>query len=96
MDAPLSERLQQIFGAYVRQETLEVAAAEMADVVRAYPDLHRSFCETLAEGIEAAQAGDAAVCNAVEQSGYSAPSVAEAESILLELLRLYDSKSHKA
>ncbi|WP_206434309.1 hypothetical protein, partial [Sphingomonas sp. ABOLD] len=32
MDAHLSEQLQQIFGAYVRQDTLDTAAAEMASV----------------------------------------------------------------
>nr|WP_315383417.1 hypothetical protein [uncultured Sphingomonas sp.] len=93
MDAHLGEQLQQIFGAYVRQETLEAAAAEMVDAARAYPDLHQSFREALVGGIEAAQAGDAAVCKAIEQSGYRARSVAEAQSIITELLRIYAAKS---
>jgi ABC-type nitrate/sulfonate/bicarbonate transport system substrate-binding protein len=95
MDAHLSEQLQQIFGAYVRQEILEAAAVEMADAARAYPDLHQRFCEALAGGIKAAQAGDAAVCTVVEKSGYRAPSVAEAQSIMSELLGLYATMSDK-
>lgn len=95
MDAHSNEHLQQIFGAYVRQETLEVAAVEMADVSRAYPDLHDSFFKTLTTGIEAARAGDPDACAAVEKSGYFASSAADAESIIAELFRLYVAKRDK-
>ena len=92
MDTNLSERLQQIFGAYVRQETLEAAAAEMADLGRAYPDLDNDFRMTLAEGIEAARTGDTAARAVVEKSGYRAPSPADAELTMTELLRLYEAE----
>ncbi|RSV40857.1 hypothetical protein CA234_10595 [Sphingomonas sp. ABOLE] len=89
MVAHLREQLQQIFGAYVHQDTLDTAAAEMAGLGQAYPDLDEGFRGALRRSIEFARSGDAGVCIAIEKSGYRALNTAEAQLILAELLRLY-------
>ncbi len=89
MDAHLRSELEQIFGAYVRQGTLESAAGEMAENGRAHPELAASYATTLAAGIKAAKAGDITICEAVEKSGYRAPTADEAEALITDLRRLY-------
>jgi len=89
----LRGELNQIFGAFVSQETLESAADEMAAISKDDRAQHVLFAEALTHGVEAARAGDHTICQTVEQSGYFARSVAEAEEILLDLQSLYPAKS---
>jgi hypothetical protein len=86
------EELDQIFGAYVRQETLETAANDMANISDAYPEMHDQFVLTLARAVEAAHAGDVEICRSIESSGYYCSDTAEAEKICGELLTLYQGR----
>lgn len=92
METDLTSELGQIFGAYVRQGTLEDAAAEMAENGRAYPELAASYATALAAGIAAVRAGDTTICEAVNKSGYRADTAEEAEELLSELRRLYETE----
>ena len=89
MDADNRDQLEQIFGAYVCQETLESAATEMAQASRAYPELEALFLSALTAGTEAARAGDITVRQVFGGSGYSAPTLEEAEALITDLQRLY-------
>jgi hypothetical protein len=86
------EELTQIFGAHVRQDSLESGALEMASLAKAYPDLDARFLQALSKGIEAARRGDRDVCRCVESSGYYAPEPQYAEELIMELRRLYIQK----
>ena len=83
------EELGQIFGAIVRQQTLESGAEEMAAMARSCPDLHATYLEVLSNGIQAAHGGDTSICSSVERSGYYAPQPEDAEELIRELQRLY-------
>lgn len=83
------EQLDQIFGAYVRQETLESAAREMAENAAAYPELRASYDGAIAHGLHRAEAGDTRSCQSVENSGYYARTPSEAADLLRESRALF-------
>ncbi|MDM4771103.1 hypothetical protein [Solimonas sp. SE-A11] len=86
-----TETLENIFGAYVAQDTLEEAASRIVDLILSYPEMKEEFVSILADGIFRASAGDASVAAAVEQSGYHVSGTDEAGQYCVELLELINS-----
>lgn len=84
--------LDQIFGAFVSQSTLEEAAAWMAALSQTHSELHDEFLSALRSGCEEGGAGPAAVVHAVNQSGYRAGDVEEARRYCSELMTLYEAR----
>jgi len=84
--------LDQIFGAYVRQETLENAAREMAENAETYPELRATFDNAIADGLQRAEAGDIRSCQSVENSGYYAKTPNEAANLIRELQALFSNE----
>lgn len=89
MPRPVS--LEQLFGAFVNQGTLEEAAEMMAGLVESYPEMEAEFTEVLQQAVGAALRGEEAVISAVNQSGYRVATAHEAGQYCAELLRLFQA-----
>lgn len=85
----MAETLDNIFGAYVNQGTLQEAATWMAKLTRHHPELAEDFITALQKGMAAASKGDRSVIKAVNNSGYQVSTAEEAGKCCLELLTLY-------
>ena len=85
----MAETLDNIFGAYVNQGTLEAAATWMANLTKNHPELAEEFITALQKGMNAAAKGDKSVIKAVNNSGYQASTPEEAGEYCLKLLSLY-------
>ena len=83
------ETLENIFGAYVNQGTLEEAATSMAELALAYPHLADEFTASLKLGCAGQSDTGISVIEAVTQSGFYANSTEEAVALCEELLSLY-------
>jgi hypothetical protein len=83
------DELDQVFAAHVRQETLEYAAREMADLASASPELRTTFDDALAYGLRRAEVGDARSCQSVETSGYYAKTPTDAADLIRALQALF-------
>jgi hypothetical protein len=83
--------LERIFGAIVRQGTLEEAAEEMASLAASYSEMKAEFTGLLAAAINAAALGDSSVVKAVNRSGYQVASPEEAGQYCSELLALFSA-----
>jgi hypothetical protein len=81
--------LEQIFGAFVAQGTLEEAADMMAGLAESYPELRGEFAEVLRSGAAAARKGDTSIVDAVNFSGYRAIDSSDAAKYCEDLLTLY-------
>lgn len=88
MPTPVS--LDQIFGAFVNQGTLEEAARWMVGLAADDAVLAAEIRRALQDGIARAKAGDTQVTASVNKSGYRASNVDEAGEYLAELLFLFD------
>jgi hypothetical protein len=88
----VGETLDNIFAAYVNQNTLEQAAAWMADLTRNHPELAEEFITALQNGMAAASKGDRSVIKAVNASGYQVSTTQEAGEYCLKLLGLYTKR----
>ncbi len=89
MSNPVS--LEQLFGAFVNQGTLEEAAAWMASLSKSHPALAIEFDEVLTRSIEAATRGERWVVDGVNCSGYQAQSPEEARELCADLLKAYEA-----
>ncbi|BAU49384.1 hypothetical protein SVA_2836 [Sulfurifustis variabilis] len=85
----MAETLDNIFGAYVNQGTLEDAATWMANLTRHHPELAEEFITALQKGMAAASKGDRSVIKAVNAGGEQVSTAEEAGARCLELLTLY-------
>jgi alkanesulfonate monooxygenase SsuD/methylene tetrahydromethanopterin reductase-like flavin-dependent oxidoreductase (luciferase family) len=92
MPQPVS--LEQLFGAFVNQGTLEEAAEMMASLAVQHPELEAAFCEALDAGAEAAARDEESVVLAVNKSGYQVVTTYEAGQYCSELLQLFQAR-HK-
>lgn len=92
MPQPVS--LEQLFGAFVNQGTLEEAAEMMARLAVQYPEMGAEFCGALNAGVEAAARNDESVVLAVNRSGYHVVTTYEAGQYCSELLQLFQAR-HK-
>jgi hypothetical protein len=88
MPTPVS--LDQIFGAFVNQGTLEEAAYWMAGLAAKDAVLAAEIRRALEDGIARAKAGEAQVAASVNKSGYRASNVDEAGEYCAELLVLFE------
>ena len=79
--------IEQMFGALVRQETLEDAAQEMAALATSYPEMVGEVRVALTKAIVASDGQS--VIDAVNLSGYRVTEVAEAKKYCKELLDLF-------
>lgn len=84
------QTLDNIFGAFVGQDTLEEAANEMAAAAGAYPELASEFRDLLGSAASSGAQPDASVQTAVNCSGYRVSTPAEAAELCGELLALFD------
>lgn len=85
------QTIENIFGAFVNQGSLEEAANWMADLAREDPVLAAEISECLNSGITLGRRGSQAVVDAVNRSGYRATSPQEAGEYCAELLSLYEA-----
>jgi hypothetical protein len=85
----LPQTLENIFGAFVNQGTLEEAATWMADLTVQHPSLADQFTTSLMLGCAGKSDTGISVIEAVTKSGYYANSKEEAVALCEELLRLY-------
>lgn len=84
----MAETLDNIFGAYVNQGTLEEAATWMANLTRSHPELAEEFIAALQKGIAAASKGDTSIIKAVNAGSHRVSTAAEAGEHCLKLLGL--------
>jgi hypothetical protein len=89
MPQPVS--LEQLFGAFVNQGTLEEAAEMMVTLAARYPEIEFEFYEALSSGITAAARNDESVVLAVNMSGYRVRTAHEAGELCSELLQLFQA-----
>lgn len=92
MPQPVS--LEQLFGAFVNQGTLEEAAKMMAELAVQHPEMEAEFYEALSAGVEAAARNDETTVLAVNKSGYTVVTTYEAGQYCSELLKLFQAR-HK-
>lgn len=86
---PTPVTLDQIFGAFVNQGTLEEAARWMARLGAKDALLADEVRRVLEDGIARAKAGDAQVMASVNKSGYRVSDTDEARTYCAELLALF-------
>lgn len=86
---PQPQTLEDIFGAFVNQGTLEEAAVLMAELTRTYPDLRAEFVSCLSCGIRDAANGDSQIVDAVNNSGYRVSTPKDAGAYCSDLLSFY-------
>ena len=91
---PTPMTLDQIFGAFVNQTTLEEAADWMADVSASDPNLFTQIQTCLNEGMRLGAEGDLKVVHAVHRSGYRVSTPNEAGDYCSELLTLFMKASN--
>ena len=84
------QTLENIFGAFVNQSTLEEAAVWMADLSRSDEVFKREIGECLTNGINLGASGSSSVVAAVNRSGYQVSSPQEAKELCAELLLLFE------
>ena len=84
--------LEQIFGAFVNQDTLEDAASWMADLVVSYPELRIEFESALTGAIVCGVRDEASVIAAVNRSGYRVTSANDAKGLCSDLLKLFQAQ----
>lgn len=89
MSTPIT--LEQLFGAFVNQGTIEEAAAWMSGLAISHPDLSIEFDDVLRRSIEAAGQGERWVIEAVNLSGYRVQSASEARELCVDLLNAYEA-----
>lgn len=87
---PEPETLENIFGAYVNQETLEQAALWMAANAESDAGYRAEVLEALTAGHRRGQAGDSSVMQAVNRSGYQVQNADEAAELIFELRALFE------
>jgi hypothetical protein len=83
------QTLENIFGAFVNQGTLEEAAAWMAELTVEYPDLADEFTTSLMLGCAGKSDSNISLVEAVTRSGYYVNSTEGAAALCKELLSLY-------
>lgn len=83
------QTLENLFGAFVNQGTLEEAALLMAELSKAEPGLRGEFESCLNNGVALAASGCKSVVEAVNRSGYRVATLSEAGDYCAELLSLY-------
>lgn len=83
--------LEQLFGAFVNQGTLEEAAEMMASLAVQHPEMEVEFREALSAGADAAARNDESVVSAVNKSGYQVATTYEAGKYCSELLQLFQA-----
>jgi hypothetical protein len=81
--------LDQIFGAFVRQDSLEEAAFDMAALARRHPELLEEIGAALRQAIHSNAGDEPSVVDAVHCSGYYVADAAEAKKYCVELLELF-------
>jgi hypothetical protein len=86
---PSPETLENIFGAFVNQSTLEEAASWMAELTAQHPSLADEITTSLMLGCAGKSDTGISVLEAVSRSGYRPNSTEEAVALCKELLRLY-------
>ena len=86
---PTPVTLNQIFGAFVNQGTLEDAARWMAALAAKDAVLAEEVRRALEDGISRANAGDVQVVTSVNKSGYRVSDANEAGAYCAELLSLF-------
>lgn len=86
---PQPVTLEQIFGGFVRQETLEDAAQEMASFARSDAQFFREVSAALTEAIASGSDQDLSVLTAVHGSGYRVADAAEARQYCSDLLDMF-------
>ncbi|MBW4653918.1 MAG: hypothetical protein KME20_12895 [Kaiparowitsia implicata GSE-PSE-MK54-09C] len=93
---PYPATLEDIFGAFVNQGTLEEAALCMAEVAEEDPVFAKEIVTCLITGAEQGTGGDKSVVIAVNRSGYRVSSPIEAAQYCLKLLELFQGKINAA
>ena len=89
------QTLENVFGAFVNQSTLDEAARWMASLARSDEGLKKEFADCLTHGIRLAEAGSLSVVAAVNRSGYQVSSPQEAKELCGELLSLFQQALHE-
>ncbi|WP_286546378.1 hypothetical protein [Variovorax fucosicus] len=82
---PRPETIENIFGAYVNQDTLEDAATWLASNARADAAYREEVLVALRDAEERGTAGDSSVIAAVNRSGYLVSNSDEAVELVREL-----------
>jgi hypothetical protein len=83
------ECLLDIFAGYLNQDTIEEAVAGMVFVSADDPCWHQQFMEALDDGIASCRRRDASIIDVINQSGYRANTVEEAERLIREVREHY-------
>ena len=81
--------LAELFGGYVKHDTLEAAAESMVFVSADSDRHHDQFLMLLEEGTRAAHAGDDSVLSCINRSAYQVTTAAAAASLLDNLRQIY-------
>jgi len=89
---PHPATLEDIFGAFVNQGTLEEAALWMAELAEEDPVFAKEIVTCLITGVEQGTIGDQSVVIAVNRSGYRVSSPIEAAQYCQKLLELFHGK----
>ena len=87
---PKTESIENIFGAYVNQDTLEDAATWLASNAVADAAYCAEVHAALRDAEERGTAGDTSVVFAVNRSGYRVSNAAEAAELIRELRQLFN------
>lgn len=89
---PQPETLENIFGAFVNQGTLEDAALWLAELGNSDPQFAKEVVSCLTRGVELGFKGEQSVVSAVNHSGYQVSSPRNAALCCQELLQLLQGK----
>jgi hypothetical protein len=87
---PQPETIENIFAAYVNQDTLENSAIWMASNAKTDAAYRDELIEVLQDAERRGLLGDAALVDAVNLSGYQVADVAEAIDLVVELRSLLE------
>jgi hypothetical protein len=90
------EGLADLFAGSVNQQTLEEAAELMVSISAVDASYHLECLTMLDQGISAAEAGDNAIINCINKSGYQVASTLAAAKLLEDFRKIYLKEYERA